>query len=244
MATPPSFDEVAAFLGLSESRKKLIARAFQALRVELEDSFTLEQVRQSADDMWNSEGERETSIEVDDDQHVLMQRMQRLDERECTILELRYGLAGGVPMSLNEIGRRLGITGEWVRKIQSRRAAQAQQRGSRTGPKPPGDWLECDQPGTRGNRLGCVRLSSRVLSCFGLIDRSVGRSTCGRFGLIDGGVSDLDAQETGPEVGVRAKNPHPATLRAECYRRSAPGLDGPGLSTRTQSQGSNSVFGF
>jgi RNA polymerase primary sigma factor len=115
----PSFDEVAAFLGLSESRKKLIARAFQAHRVKLEDSFTLEQVRQSVDDMWNSEEGRETSIEVDDDQHVLKQRMQRLDERERTILELRYGLAGGVPMSLNEIGRRLGITGEWVRKIQS-----------------------------------------------------------------------------------------------------------------------------
>jgi RNA polymerase primary sigma factor len=115
----PSFDEVAAFLGLSESKKKLIARAFQAIRVKLEDNFTLEQVRQSADDMWNSEAERATSIEVDDDQQFLMQHMQRLDERECTILELRYGLAGGVPMSLNEIGRRLGITGEWVRKIQS-----------------------------------------------------------------------------------------------------------------------------
>src|SRR5262249_10880304 len=35
-----------------------------------------------------------------------------------------------------------------------------------------------------------------------------------RLGLIDRGVSDLGAEETGPEVGVRTQIPHPATLRA------------------------------
>ena len=51
---------------------------------------------------------------------VLMQRMQRLDERERTILNLRYGLVGDMPLTLKEIGRRLGVTREWVRKIEVR----------------------------------------------------------------------------------------------------------------------------
>ena len=33
---------------------------------------------------------------------------------------LRYGLEGQLPLTLKEIGRRLGVTREWVRKIELR----------------------------------------------------------------------------------------------------------------------------
>jgi RNA polymerase primary sigma factor len=46
--------------------------------------------------------------------------MERLDPRERTVLNLRYGLEGQVPLTLKEIGRRLGVTREWVRKIELR----------------------------------------------------------------------------------------------------------------------------
>jgi RNA polymerase primary sigma factor len=44
----------------------------------------------------------------------------RLPEREQEVLKLRFGLSGGEPEPLREIGRRLGITQERVRQLQSR----------------------------------------------------------------------------------------------------------------------------
>jgi RNA polymerase primary sigma factor len=114
----PSFDEVASVVGLSEAQKKLIASAIQALRVTPENNFALERRHTTREDIWNLDEEREASIEVDDDCRVLLQRMQRLDDRERTILELHYGLCGNEAMTLKEIGRRLGITREWARKIE------------------------------------------------------------------------------------------------------------------------------
>ncbi len=36
------------------------------------------------------------------------------------VVALRYGLEGHAPMTLKEVGRRLGVTREWVRKIELR----------------------------------------------------------------------------------------------------------------------------
>jgi RNA polymerase primary sigma factor len=45
--------------------------------------------------------------------------LSELPERERAVIELRYGLAGdGTPTSLEEIGKRLGITRERVRQIE------------------------------------------------------------------------------------------------------------------------------
>jgi RNA polymerase primary sigma factor len=114
----PSSDEVASVLGLSATQKKLMASAFQALRVNRENRGALEKTCRSGDYMWNLGEERQAPVDVDDEYRVLMQRMQRLDERERTILNLRYGLVGDMPLTLKEIGRRLGINREWVRRIE------------------------------------------------------------------------------------------------------------------------------
>ena len=55
---------------------------------------------------------------------MLLQRMQRLETRERTVLELRYGLEGG-NHDVKEIGRLLGVTREWVRKIEIRALASS-----------------------------------------------------------------------------------------------------------------------
>ena len=59
-------------------------------------------------------------LEAGDEWDILWSRMERLDARERTILVLRYGLEGESPLTLKEIGRRLGVTREWVRKIEVR----------------------------------------------------------------------------------------------------------------------------
>ncbi len=62
----------------------------------------------------------EAALEDAEQRHDLMRRLDRLDDRERTILALRFGLGGGTPLTLKEVGKRLGVTREWVRKIEMR----------------------------------------------------------------------------------------------------------------------------
>jgi RNA polymerase primary sigma factor len=113
----PSFDEIASVLDLSETQKMLVAKARQSLRFSSESNVRLDSGRRSPEESWNR---GEAALEVDDERRILLQRMQRLEQCECTVLELRYGLEGDGPLTLREIGRRLGITREWVRQIELR----------------------------------------------------------------------------------------------------------------------------
>jgi RNA polymerase primary sigma factor len=53
-------------------------------------------------------------------EQALRHALAELPERERTVLALRYGIDGGEPTPLREIGRRLGITPERVRQIESK----------------------------------------------------------------------------------------------------------------------------
>jgi RNA polymerase primary sigma factor len=116
----PSFDEIASFLGLSEAQKVLVARAQQARQLKLESGVTGNAHSWSADDSVDRHDTPDSLLEADDERDLLLRRMDRLDPRERAILALRYGLEGELPQTLKEIGRRLGVTREWVRKIELR----------------------------------------------------------------------------------------------------------------------------
>ena len=53
-------------------------------------------------------------------EEMLRRALGELPERERTVVELRYGIAGAEPTPLREIGRQLGITPERVRQIESK----------------------------------------------------------------------------------------------------------------------------
>jgi RNA polymerase primary sigma factor len=53
-------------------------------------------------------------------EQALRRALEELPERERTVVALRYGIDGGEPRPLREIGRRLGITPERVRQIESK----------------------------------------------------------------------------------------------------------------------------
>ncbi len=56
--------------------------------------------------------------------HDLAKALEGLPWRERRVLELRYGLAGGAPMTLEDIGTEVGVTRERVRQIESKTLAK------------------------------------------------------------------------------------------------------------------------
>jgi RNA polymerase primary sigma factor len=65
------------------------------------------------------EAEPEEEVHVSLREETLRQAIADLPERERDVIELRYGIGGDDPQSLDEIGRRLGLTRERVRQIEA-----------------------------------------------------------------------------------------------------------------------------
>ncbi len=114
----PTADQVAAVLGLTDAQRVLVDRAKRAslLRPEGGD----EEHGWSADSTGDDRDAPESALELDDERRLLRDRLDRLDARERTIVSLRFGLDGAEPLTLKEVGHRLGVTREWVRKIEVR----------------------------------------------------------------------------------------------------------------------------
>ena len=67
------------------------------------------------------EAPTEELIEVSLEQDILRRAVETLPEREQMVVKLRYGLNGdGGPQSLEEIGRKLGLTRERVRQLEAK----------------------------------------------------------------------------------------------------------------------------
>jgi RNA polymerase primary sigma factor len=161
----PSFDEIAAALRLTEAQKVLVARAHQARQLKLEGGMSGDSGHWSPEESIDRHAAPDSALEADDERDVLLRRLDRLDARERAILALRYGLEGELPLTLKEIGRRLGVTREWVRKIEIRavrklddRADPAPDRRGRTsrrGQAPAADTMPAvaakPRPGVRRN---------------------------------------------------------------------------------------------
>jgi RNA polymerase primary sigma factor len=62
----------------------------------------------------------EDEVHISLREQALRHALKELPERERTVVALRYGIDGGEPTPLREIGRRLGITPERVRQIESK----------------------------------------------------------------------------------------------------------------------------
>jgi RNA polymerase primary sigma factor len=116
----PGFDEIATHLGLSEMQKSLVAKARRANQVKLESGVADEDDYWSPDDSVDPDDGPTAELESGDDREDLLRRLRVLDDRERMVLTYRYGLNGVTPLTLKEIGERLGVTREWVRKIEIR----------------------------------------------------------------------------------------------------------------------------
>ncbi len=120
LGRPPLFEEVADVLGLSEMQRSLVAKAKRANQLKLEGSAADEDDYWAPDDSVDPGEAPSAGLEADDDRAELLRRMSVLDDRERMVLTCRYGLQGTAQLTLKEIGDRLGVTREWVRKLELR----------------------------------------------------------------------------------------------------------------------------
>jgi RNA polymerase primary sigma factor len=114
----PMIEELSAYLKMPAKKVKIIRKAAKAFNAPTQSGsadgeMTIEDM--VPDD--NNPGPDQQLLDSDD-QAKLAELLEEVGDREATILKLRYGLSGEDPLTLKEIGVRIGLTRERVRQLE------------------------------------------------------------------------------------------------------------------------------
>jgi RNA polymerase primary sigma factor len=116
----PSHEEVGNALRLSPKKMGIVAKAIRVNNLT-PHSENLEEDGPALDDVLTddrSKGAETQLIEADDLDRIFLY-LTSLEEREATVLRMRFGLESYSPMTLREVGENLGLTRERVRQLES-----------------------------------------------------------------------------------------------------------------------------
>ncbi len=117
---PPSLEELAGLMEVPVKKAKIIRRAVKAFTARTqsadgEDSMSLTEML--ADE---KTPEPQAAMFNESETRMIQELLTRIDEREARILRLRFGLdTDEEPMTLKDIGERVGLTRERVRQIEA-----------------------------------------------------------------------------------------------------------------------------
>lgn len=115
----PTPEEVARVLGLAKKKLPIIKKAIRIYNLmpqtdQPESGWSLGEI--IMDERLKSPDE--AMVEHDVLKRVL-EMIQHMDQREATVLQMRFGLGDHAPHTLKEIGEQLGLTRERVRQIET-----------------------------------------------------------------------------------------------------------------------------
>jgi len=114
----PTQTEIARAMGLSRKKVDVIARAARAFSSPFQ--AVSDDAEWSLSEMLADEESRSPVDVILDNRRAtaVMKALNSIDERASTVLRLRFGLEGNNPMTLKEIGARIGLTRERVRQLE------------------------------------------------------------------------------------------------------------------------------
>lgn len=115
----PSPDEVAKEVDITAERMELIERAIKPTgsldhRVSHDDFAWF--ISEQMPDHRTQPPEEE--VFKSHEKEKVSKLLERIDEREAAVLRMHFGLDGGRPMTLKQVGEKLNISGERVRQIE------------------------------------------------------------------------------------------------------------------------------
>lgn len=115
----PTPEEIARVLGLPRKKLPIIKKAIRI--------YNLTPQTDQADNGWSlgemvmderTKTPEDELLDHDNLSHV-MRQLETMDQREATVLRMRFGLDDNEPRTLKEIGESLGLTRERVRQIET-----------------------------------------------------------------------------------------------------------------------------
>ena len=114
----PSIDELSHFMKMSPRKLRIIRKAIRAVNTPTQSGSSDGElsINDMVADTHNPSPEQ--AVIWDDNIRQLLDLLGEIDERESLILRLRYGLDGDEPMTLKQIGTKIGLTRERVRQIE------------------------------------------------------------------------------------------------------------------------------
>jgi RNA polymerase primary sigma factor len=114
----PTTEELSSRMGVSTKKLKIIRKAVKAFNSPTQSGggdgdLTIDEMIPD-----RNMSPPDEVVRYNDEIRRMVKLLEDIDERAATILRLRYGLGGDDPMTLKEIGQRIGLTRERVRQIE------------------------------------------------------------------------------------------------------------------------------
>jgi RNA polymerase primary sigma factor len=115
----PTQEEIAHLLELPKKKLNIIKKAIRVYSTpaqadQSDSGWSLDEMLEDG----NTKSPETELVETDSLTHV-MDLLEKMDQREATVLRMRFGVDDEQPKTLKEIGERLGLTRERVRQIES-----------------------------------------------------------------------------------------------------------------------------